>query len=139
MFLPGGVFFLAVPGSTGPRSAPQPGLSRSIDERNGTRCFSGLNSEFLCSPVIPGPCLVGWVDPYTPPSVTCRGLQSLLSQIFLRKKVLLGWKLWFLLFLLAFGDRVFLCSPGGPGTCFVDQPGLRNLPVSASQVLELKA
>jgi hypothetical protein len=40
-----------------------------------------------------------------------------------------------------FQDRVFLCSPGCPGTHSVDQVGLelRNLPASASQVLELKA
>jgi hypothetical protein len=38
-------------------------------------------------------------------------------------------------------DRVSLYSPGCPGTHFVDQAGLelRNLPASASQVLELKA
>jgi hypothetical protein len=38
-------------------------------------------------------------------------------------------------------DRVSLCSPGCPGTHFVDQAGLRlrNLPTSASQVLESKA
>jgi hypothetical protein len=38
------------------------------------------------------------------------------------------------------GDRVSLCSPGCPGTHFVDQAGLklRNLPASASQVLGLK-
>jgi hypothetical protein len=36
---------------------------------------------------------------------------------------------------------VFLCSPGCPRTHFVDQAGLelRNPPVSASRVLELKA
>ena len=35
----------------------------------------------------------------------------------------------------------FLCSPGYPGTHSVDQAGLelRNLPVSASQVLGLRA
>jgi hypothetical protein len=40
-----------------------------------------------------------------------------------------------------FQDRVSLCSPGCPGTHFVDQAGfkLRNLPASASQVLGLKA
>ena len=40
-----------------------------------------------------------------------------------------------------FQDRVFLCSPGCPGTHTVDQAGLnlRNLPASASQVLGLKA
>jgi hypothetical protein len=40
-----------------------------------------------------------------------------------------------------FPDRVSLYSPGCPGTHFVDQAGLelRNLPASASQVLELKA
>jgi hypothetical protein len=38
-------------------------------------------------------------------------------------------------------DRVFLCSPGCPGTHFVDQAGLelRNPPASASRVLGLKA
>jgi hypothetical protein len=42
---------------------------------------------------------------------------------------------------LDFGDRVSLCSPGCPGTHFVDQAGLklRNLPASGSQVLGLKA
>jgi hypothetical protein len=37
-------------------------------------------------------------------------------------------------------DRVSLCSPGCPGTQFVDQAGLelRNPPASASQVLRLK-
>jgi hypothetical protein len=40
-----------------------------------------------------------------------------------------------------FQDRVSLCSPGCPGTHFVDQAGLelRNPPASASQVLGLKA
>jgi hypothetical protein len=41
-----------------------------------------------------------------------------------------------------FRDRISLCSPGCPGTHFVDQAGLvelRNLPASASQVLGLKA
>jgi hypothetical protein len=51
----------------------------------------------------------------------------------------------FLVFLffcfLVFRDRVSLCSPGCPGTHFVDQAGLklRNPPASASQVLGLKA
>jgi hypothetical protein len=38
-------------------------------------------------------------------------------------------------------DRVSLCSPGCPGTHFVDQAGLelRNSPASASRVLGLKA
>jgi hypothetical protein len=38
-------------------------------------------------------------------------------------------------------DRISLCSPGCPGTHYVDQAGLklRNPPASASQVLELKA
>jgi hypothetical protein len=42
---------------------------------------------------------------------------------------------------LVFRDRVFLCSPGCPGTHSVDQAGLelRNPPVSASRVLGLKA
>jgi hypothetical protein len=40
-----------------------------------------------------------------------------------------------------FQDRVSLCSPGCPGTHFVDQAvlELRNLPASASRVLGLKA
>ena len=44
-------------------------------------------------------------------------------------------------FLFCFGDRVSLCSSGCFGTCFVDQANLelRDLPVSASTVLELKA
>jgi hypothetical protein len=44
-------------------------------------------------------------------------------------------------FFFVFRDRVSLCSPGCPGTHFVDQAGLelRNLPASASQVLGLKA
>jgi hypothetical protein len=42
---------------------------------------------------------------------------------------------------LFFRDRVSLCSPGCPGTHFVDQAGLklRNSPASASRVLGLKA
>jgi hypothetical protein len=38
-------------------------------------------------------------------------------------------------------DRVSLCSPGCPGTHFVDQAALelRNLPASDSRVLGLKA
>jgi hypothetical protein len=49
--------------------------------------------------------------------------------------------LFFVFFLfLVFRDRVSLCSPGSPGTHFVDQAGLelRNIPASASQVLGLK-
>jgi hypothetical protein len=54
---------------------------------------------------------------------------------------------FFVCFVLFFGfgffpqDKVSLCSPGCPGTHFVDQAGLelRNLPASASQVLGLKA
>ena len=44
-------------------------------------------------------------------------------------------------FFLVFRDRVSLCSPGCPGTHFVDQAGLelRNPPASASRVLGLKA
>jgi hypothetical protein len=47
----------------------------------------------------------------------------------------------FVLFCFVFGDRVSLCSPGCPGTHFVDQAGLelRNPPASASRVLGLKA
>jgi hypothetical protein len=42
---------------------------------------------------------------------------------------------------LVFWDVVSLCTPGCPGTHFVVQAGfeLRNLPVSASRVLGLKA
>jgi hypothetical protein len=45
------------------------------------------------------------------------------------------------LFCFVFWDRVSLCSPGSPGTHFVDQAGLelRNPPASASLVLGLKA
>jgi hypothetical protein len=49
---------------------------------------------------------------------------------------------WFGFFgFLAFRDRVFLCSPGCPGTHSVAQAGLelRNPPASASQVLGSKA
>jgi hypothetical protein len=44
-------------------------------------------------------------------------------------------------FFSLFRDRVSLCSPGCPGTRSVDQANLelRNPPVSASQVLGLKA
>jgi hypothetical protein len=47
----------------------------------------------------------------------------------------------FLFFVLVFRERVFLCSPGCPGTHSVDQAGLelRNPPASASRVLGLKA
>jgi hypothetical protein len=47
----------------------------------------------------------------------------------------------FFFFVLFFRDRVSLCSPGCPGTHFVDQAGLelRNPPASASRVLGLKA
>jgi hypothetical protein len=43
-------------------------------------------------------------------------------------------------FVFVFWVRVSLCTPGYPGTHSVDQAGLelRNLPASASQVLELK-
>jgi hypothetical protein len=46
-----------------------------------------------------------------------------------------------LFFFSVFQDRVSLCSPGCPGTDSVAQAGLelRNPPVSASQVLGLKA
>jgi hypothetical protein len=45
------------------------------------------------------------------------------------------------IFFFLFRDRVFLCSPGCPGTHSVDHAGLklRNLPASASRVLGLKA
>jgi hypothetical protein len=49
--------------------------------------------------------------------------------------------LFFVFVFVFFQDKVSLCSPGCPGTHFVDQAGLelRNLPASAFQVLELKA
>jgi hypothetical protein len=48
---------------------------------------------------------------------------------------------FFVLFCFVFRGRVSLCSPGCPGTHFVDQAGLelRNPPASASWVLGLKA
>jgi hypothetical protein len=48
---------------------------------------------------------------------------------------------FFSLFYFIFPDRVSLCSPGCPGTNFVDQAGLklRNVPASACRVLGLKA
>jgi hypothetical protein len=48
---------------------------------------------------------------------------------------------FFSFFFLVFRGRVSLNSPGSSGTHFVGQDGLelRNLPASASQVLELKA
>jgi hypothetical protein len=47
----------------------------------------------------------------------------------------------FFFFFLVFRDKVSLCSPGYPGTHFVDQAGLelRNPPASSSCVLGLKA
>jgi hypothetical protein len=47
----------------------------------------------------------------------------------------------FIFYFLVFRDRVSLCSPGCPGTHFVDEAGLelRNPPASASRVLGLKA
>jgi hypothetical protein len=48
---------------------------------------------------------------------------------------------FFACFCFLFSRQGFSCSPGCPGTHFVDQAGLelRNLPASASQVLGLKA
>jgi hypothetical protein len=47
---------------------------------------------------------------------------------------------FFFFFFLVSQDRVFLCSPGCPGTHSVDQADLklRNPPASASRVLGLK-
>jgi hypothetical protein len=47
----------------------------------------------------------------------------------------------FFSFFFFFRDKVSLCSPGCPGTHFVDQAGLelRNPPAVATQVLGLKA
>jgi hypothetical protein len=57
-----------------------------------------------------------------------------------RNQVKTDWLFCFVLFDF-FWDRVSLCSPGCPGTHFVDQAGLelRNPPASASRVLGLKA
>jgi hypothetical protein len=78
----------------------------------------------------------------------------MLVYIYLINHLLSGnidWRHWVLVFLFllffvclfvfVFQDRVSLCSPGCPGTHFVDQAGLelRNPPASASQVLGLKA
>jgi hypothetical protein len=54
---------------------------------------------------------------------------------------LFGWFCCLFVCLFVFQDRVSLCSPGCPGTHFVDQAvlELRNPPASASQVLGLKA
>jgi hypothetical protein len=54
--------------------------------------------------------------------------------------VLFCFVLFCCLFVFVFQDRGSLCSPGCPGTHFVDQAGLelRNPPASASQVLGLK-
>jgi hypothetical protein len=48
---------------------------------------------------------------------------------------------FFVFVFLVLQDRVSPCSPGCPGTHFVDQVGLelRNLPASTSRVLGLKA
>jgi hypothetical protein len=56
-------------------------------------------------------------------------------------KVKLCLLLIIMFFFFFFWDRVSLCSPGCPGTHFVDQAGLelRNPPASASRVLGLKA
>jgi hypothetical protein len=47
---------------------------------------------------------------------------------------------FYLFIYFAFFETGFLCSPGCPGTHFVDRAGLelRNPPASASQVLGLK-
>ena len=52
-----------------------------------------------------------------------------------------SWYHFFLSFFLSFWDLVSLYSSGCPGSHFVDQAGrkVRNPPVSASQVLGLKA
>ena len=48
---------------------------------------------------------------------------------------------YFYIYLFINQDRVSLYSPGCPETHFVDQAGLelRNLPASASRVLELRS
>jgi hypothetical protein len=64
------------------------------------------------------------------------------TQVIIPKPSITFFVVVFCLFVLfCFRDRVSLCSPGCPGTHFVDQAGLelRNPPASASQVLGLKA
>jgi hypothetical protein len=67
------------------------------------------------------------------------------ESVCLQEYVLIEKKLFFffcfLFFVCLFFETGFLCSPGYPGTPFVDQAGLelRNPPASASQVLGLKA
>jgi hypothetical protein len=68
------------------------------------------------------------------------------SQLLIKLLCLASNKLWlfvlifWLLLFFFFSQGVSLCSPGCPGTHFVDQAGLelRNLPAFASQVLGLK-
>jgi hypothetical protein len=52
--------------------------------------------------------------------------------------LVLLFQLFFLFCFLFFGDRVSLCSPGCPGTHFVDQAGLelKNPPASAPPHLQ---
>jgi hypothetical protein len=60
---------------------------------------------------------------------------------FLEDQSVLFFVCFVLVLVLVFRDRVSLCSPGCPGTHFVDQAGLelRNVPGFASRVLGLKA
>jgi hypothetical protein len=64
--------------------------------------------------------------------------QVSIKAVYLRTALLGCLVLLFVCFLF-FRDRVFLCSPGCPGTHSVNQAGLRNPPASASRVLGLKA
>jgi hypothetical protein len=67
----------------------------------------------------------------------CQESSSISSILFFRGSICF---LFACLFVFVFQDRVSLCSPGCPETHSVAQPGLelRNLPVSAFQVLKLK-
>jgi hypothetical protein len=83
----------------------------------------------------------------------CHEVKTPLELVWIQKILLYHFELklancvyWFIgrkelfFFFLVFQDRVFLYSPGYPGTHFVDQAGLelRNPTASASQVLGLK-
>jgi hypothetical protein len=91
--------------------------------RQGFSVYPWLSWNSLCGP--------GW--PQTQKSA-CLCLQNIV--------VLFIYLFYFILFyFIFFRDRVSLCSPGCPGTHFVDQAGLelRNPSASTSQVLGLKA
>jgi hypothetical protein len=62
----------------------------------------------------------------------------MLSQMLCRS-LLCGLMQYFFCCFFAFRDRVSLCSPGCPGTHYVDQAGLELRDPPASRVLGLKA